>query len=135
MTVRKIMVTILFFVTAALAAEYLVKVDLDAERLTPLFEDGLRPIAELDNTALVLVADNETAKLSGYSFQIIAQDPQPDEYYLVSSYYESIDLDYYGDILMTDGTVHLLRLHPGMLEPLTRERVDLLRLMFTPIIR
>jgi len=121
--------------TAAFAADYLVKVDLDAQRLDPLFENSLRPIAELDNTAILIVDDNELDILRQYSFSIIEKDPEEGRYYLVHKTDERLDLTDYGEILMTDGSVHLLKMKPDMLEALIREKVEISRLMFTPIVR
>jgi hypothetical protein len=62
--------------TTALAADYLVRVDLNEQRLDPLFESDLRPIAELDNCAILIVADNELDRLAPYTFYIIVEDPE-----------------------------------------------------------
>nr|NIW46437.1 hypothetical protein [Gammaproteobacteria bacterium] len=54
MLLRRLFAIWLLLMTTALAANYIVKVDLDEQRLEPIFESNLRPIAELDNTAILI---------------------------------------------------------------------------------
>ncbi|UCG31283.1 MAG: M28 family peptidase, partial [candidate division WOR-3 bacterium] len=135
MLIRRCFIIFFVLISAAFAADYLVRIDLDEQRLDPLFENGLRPIAELDNTALLIVTDNELGRLTPYSFSIIDEDPEEGRYYLAHRTDEHLALTDYGEILMTDGSVYLLKIRPDMLEELIKEKVDIQRLMFSPIIR
>jgi len=125
----------LLLMTTALAADYLVQVDLDEQRLEPIFQSNLRPIAELDNIAILIVTDNELDRLAPYTFSIIDEDPKEGQYYLVRTVDKQLDLRNFGEIMVTDGSIHLLKINPGQLEELIKEKVDINRLMFTPIIR
>jgi hypothetical protein len=83
----------------------------------------------------LIVADNEFDKLATYTFSIIDDDPIEGQYYLVRAIDKQLDLPKFGQVLLTDGSVHLLKINPTMLEELIKEKVDVNRLMFTPIIR
>jgi len=132
---KRIFLFVLILLTTAFATDYLVLLDLDKQRLDPIFEKGLTVIAELENSAILLVNDNEFDRLTGLSQMIIGQDPQPNEYYVVYYRNERIDLRDYGEVLFIDGPEHLLRIAPGMLEPLIREKVDVQRLTFKAFVR
>ncbi|MBE0433657.1 M28 family peptidase, partial [candidate division WOR-3 bacterium] len=132
---RKILFGVLIMMTTAFAVDYLVKVELDERRLEPFFEKGLMPIAELDNYALLLITDTDIDALTPHSYEIVATEPQRNEYYLVYVLSPTVDLSDFGRVLLIDGPVQLLELKPGMLEPLISENVDVSRVMFEPIVR
>jgi hypothetical protein len=135
MCFKKLCILSLLSISAAFAADYLIRIDLADQRLDPLFDDNLAPIAELDNSALLIATDEELDKLIPYSFSIIDRDPEQGRYYLVHKINKRLDLTKFGEILMIDGTVYLLKIKPDMLEELIKEKVDIQRLMFSPIIR
>jgi hypothetical protein len=134
MLLRKLFTVCFLFITTALAADYLVKVDLNELRLNPLFESNLRPIAELNNVAILIVTDNELQRLAPYRFSIIEEDPQEGRYYLVRTGDDKLILSDFGEIIMTDDSVHLLKIDQATLEELMKKKVDIKQLMFTPII-
>ncbi len=131
----KITCLFLVLITVAFATDYLVKIELDEDRLNPLFDKALTPVAELQNSAILIVDGSELDKLTGFTFETIGQDPQPDEYYLVYMVDKQIDLSNFGEIISSDGPERLLKLKPGMLEPLTREKIHLQRLTLAPIVK
>jgi aminopeptidase YwaD len=96
----------------ALADEYLVRVDLDVDRLSPLSDQRIRILAELDHNAVILLDDLD---------------------YLVLPMDSIFDLTSYGEILMKDGNDYLLRLYAGMIESLVKQKVMVKRLSFTPM--
>ncbi|MGB7055808.1 MAG: M28 family peptidase, partial [bacterium] len=131
---KKIACLLLLFTAAAFAAEYLVKIDLDENRLAPLFAEELTPVAELENSAIAIIDGNEFGKLREFSYRIIDQDPRQQEYYLIYAS-DGIDLTRFGDIIHTDGKESLVKLQREMLEQLIKEKVHLRRLMLSPIVK
>lgn len=125
-----LLVTLVF----AVADEYLVRVDLNEERLIPLSEQGLKTLAELEHTAIVLLTDAEFDKIQPFSHRILDTQPQEGDYYLVLPVDRALDLTIYGDILMHDGDDYLLKLHAGMLESLIKQKIMIKRLPFTPMV-
>lgn len=119
--------------TFAAADVLLVKVDLTPERLTPFAQDNI-VIAELENTALVLVDDQQIDKVSGHSYEVLEKQPQEGDYYLVRLVDPDIDLQFYGDILMKDGDDYLIKIDQTRLETLIRQKVMVRRISFTPMI-
>ena len=92
---KRMFLVLLTLLTTTFATDYLVLVDLDKQRLDPIFEKELTIIAELENSAILLVNDNAFDRLTGLSHTIVDQDPQPNEYYLVYHRDERIDLSDY----------------------------------------
>ncbi len=131
---RKLVLMSLLVFVFAFADEYLVRVDLNEDRLTPLSELGLRILGELEHTAIVVLTDPEFSKVQPFTFQILDTQPQEGDYYLVLPIDRSLDLEFYGDILMQDGDDYLLKLYSGMLEPLVKQKVMVKRLSFAPMV-
>jgi hypothetical protein len=129
---------ILFLLTVMLvlgAAEgYLVRVELSEARLNPFAEQDLAVLAELENSAIVLVEQNDLEKISSLDHQILDIDPQEGQYYIARPTENNADLTPFAEILTTDGYDHLLKVHPGMLEALIDQRVMVKRLSFTPMV-
>ena len=116
------------------ADEYLVRIDLEQDRLAPISEQGLKILAELEGSAIVLLSDAEFSKIRSFDHRILAAQPNAGDYYLVLPVDQSIHLTEYGDILMQDGSDYLLKLHPGTLESLAKQKVMIKRLSFTPMV-
>jgi len=133
MTKKIISILIMTLVFAA-AEEYLVGIDLNDDRLTPLAEAGVKILAELPHTAIVLITDADLDKIQSFNHQILDTKPQEGNYYQVMPMDHKFDLTLYGRVLMQDGNDYLLRLYPGMLEPLISERVMVQRLSFVPMV-
>jgi hypothetical protein len=132
--IRKVMSLLLAALAFALAGQYLVRVDLSEERLTPLAEQDLKILAEFEHTAIVLIADGDIEKIQPFNHQVLIVQPQEGDYYLVISMDLMLDLTLYGNILMHDGEDYLIKAYPGMLEPLTEQKVMLKRLSFKPMV-
>jgi len=132
--IGRIMSLLLVTLVFALADQYLVRVGLDEERLTPLSEQDLRVLAELEHSAIILLNDSEFEKIQPFDYQILASEPQEGDHYLVLPMDRTLDLSIFGDILMQDGDDYLIRLHPGMLEFLSGQKVMIRRLAHTPMV-
>ncbi len=128
--------TSLFLLALAFAAagDYLVRVELEEERLKPLSDQGIRILAELEHNAIVLIDDADFSEIPALSYEILDAQPKEGQYYLVLPMNNEIDLTLYGDILMKDGDDFLLRLHAGMIEHLAELQVMIKRLSFTPMV-
>ncbi len=113
----------------------LIRVELGADRLEPLFDRGLSIVQELEHCALIVAQESEIEKLSGYEFQMLQRDAKEGEYYLVYQSGNDIMLKDFGEILTADNNVSLLKIKPEMLTELTRQPVQIVRLSFKPIIR
>ena len=59
---KRVLLFVLILLTKAFATDFLVSVDLGKQRLNPIFEKGLTVIAELENSAILLVHNNEFDK-------------------------------------------------------------------------
>lgn len=131
---RLIFLLLMVFIISS-ADNHLVRVELTEERLNPLFDSNLNIIGELEHCAIVLVGDNEFVKLFPYSYQLLDENIQEDNYYLVHPLDVKINLHDFGDILTRDNNDYLLKINDGMLETLIKEKVMLKRLSHKPFIR
>jgi hypothetical protein len=107
--IKKILSIILLTLIFAVADEYLVRVDLGDDRLTPLSDQGFRILAELEHNAIVLITDAELERIRSFSHEIIDTQPTVGDYYLVLPMDSMIDLTLYGFILLQDGHDYLLK--------------------------
>jgi hypothetical protein len=130
---KKIISLFPLMLVLALADEYLVRVDLDVDRLSPLSDQRIRILAELDHNAVVLLDDLDFDKIDPFSHEILDTQPKEGDYYLVLPMDSIFDLTSYGEILMKDGNDYLLRLYAGMIESLVKQKVMVKRLSFTPM--
>jgi len=131
---KKIFSLLLITLVLAFADEYLVRVDLTEARLSPLAQQGLKVLAELENCAILLLEDNDFDGISSFQYRVLDTNPQQGAYYLVLPMESVMDLTLYGDILTRDGDDYLIRVHNGMLEPLISRKVMVKRLSFTPMV-
>jgi hypothetical protein len=131
---KKILLILLVTCVFAAADDYLVRVELNEDRLTPLAEQDLKILAELEQNAIVLIEDSDVEKIRPFSYQILSAKPQEGDYYIVLPMDRAIDLTLYGDILLHDGDDYLLKIHTGMLESLVEKKVMISRLSSKPMI-
>ncbi len=101
------------------ADHVLVKVDLTPERLTPFAEENI-VILELETTALAFVDEHNLDKIGSHSYKILEHEPIEGNYYVVRAVDPDIDVQLYGEILMTDGDDYLLKIHETLFETLIR---------------
>ncbi|MGD8979862.1 MAG: M28 family peptidase, partial [candidate division WOR-3 bacterium] len=131
---RKLVLISVLALAFGTAGEYLVRVDLDQDRLIPISENGLNVLAELEGSAIVLLEEDELSKMQSLDYRIMAAQPREGDYYLVLPMDQNINLTAYGDILMQDGSDFLLKLYLGTMESLAGQKVMIKRLSFTPMI-
>ena len=124
----------LLMLVFAVADEYLVRVDLENDRLTPLSDRGFRILAELEQTAIVLVDEAEFDRISEFNHHVLDHQPIQGKYYFVRPFDSKLDLTPFGDVLMQDGKDYLIKIEANMLEPLMKKKVMLKRLSFTPMV-
>ncbi|MEO0162681.1 MAG: M20/M25/M40 family metallo-hydrolase [candidate division WOR-3 bacterium] len=117
------------------AQSNLVRIELEADRLEPLFARDLKIIKELDNCALVLADDDEIAELKDFKLEILEKNPKEGKYYLIYTFGNSFEPGMFGRVLTVDNNVYLIELREDRLMPLTQERVEIVRLSFKPIIK
>lgn len=117
------------------AQSWLVRVPLTTQGLDPLFDQNLRIVAQTEHNALVLATPAELADARGLHWEILDQNPDQHEFYLVLLLDANLDLSRYGTILMQEEQNVLLRLFPGGLEELMRGKVMLKKVFLRPIIR
>ncbi len=115
----------------ASAQSWLVRVPLTNQDLDPLFDQGLRIVAQIDNSALVLAAPAEMQA----GWDVLDSDAERGTFYLALLLEPDLDLSPHGDILMREGQNVLLRLRPGGLDGLMAERVMLKKIFLRPIVR
>ncbi len=132
---KKLTIILLILTVIGFADEYIVRVELTEDRLTPLFDKNLRIIGELENSAIVLALDSDFVNLFSLSYQILDQDVEEGRYYFVHPLDARIDLHNYGEILTQDGNDYFIKIKDGMLEELIKEKIMIKRLSFKPIIR
>lgn len=132
--IKKLTSLLLITLVFAAADEYLVRIDLNEERLTPLSQQESKILAELEHTAIVLLTDSEFERIQPFSHEILDVQPKEGDYYLVLPMDSMIDLTIYGGVLLNDGDDYLLKLHAGMLESLIRQKVMVKRLSFKPMV-
>ena len=132
--IRKIVSVLVVALALGSAGEYLVRVDLAQDRLSPLSDKDLNVLAELQGSAIVLMGEDELNRMESLDYRIMAAQPRAGDYYLVLPVDQNLDLTLYGDILMQDGDDHLLKLHPGSLETLVKQKVMIKRLSFKPMV-
>jgi hypothetical protein len=118
----------------AVADEYLVRVDLGDDRLTPLSAQGFKILAELEQTAIVLVDEAEFDRIAEFNHYILDHRPTQGKYYLVRPFDSMLDFTPFGDVLMQDGEDYLIKIEANMLESLMKKKVMLKRLSFTPMV-
>ncbi|UCG91965.1 MAG: hypothetical protein JSV97_13035 [candidate division WOR-3 bacterium] len=131
----KIIVNFMITLGICFAAEQVVRIELTHERLNPLFDRGLKVIAELEDWAILLVDTGDLDKISNFSYTILDTDPEEGRYYLVRLVDTTIDLNRFGEVLTSDGIDYLLKIEEEMLEELIKQKVMVKRLMFVPIIK
>lgn len=131
--IKKLVSILLIALAFGTAGEYLVRVDLDQNRLSPISAKGLKVLAELEGSAIVLLGEDELSEMQGFNYRIVTAQPRAGDYYLVLPIDQNIDLTRYGDILVQDGNDFLLKLFPGALESLAKQKVMIKRLSFTPM--
>jgi len=116
------------------AEEYLIRVELTKDRLTPFIEKGLKVVSELDNCAILLVESSDFYKISPYSYHVLDEEPQEGDYYLVHPLNSQIDLTKFGELLTSDGENFLIKIKEGILEELIKQKVMISRLSLKPIL-
>jgi hypothetical protein len=119
---KRIAAFILLILVLAMADEYLVRVELTENGLEPLTQQGLKIIGELEHSAIVVMKDSDLENTESLT------------YYLVLPLDSELDLAAYGAILMQDGDDYLIKLRPGMLGLLMKEKVMVIRLSFTAMV-
>ena len=132
--VKRITMLLLISLAFIFASEYLVRVDLTEERLTPFAEKGLKVVEELENCAILLIDHEDFDKILPHSYEILDQDPEEGRYYLVHTLDSKTDLSKYGEILWGEGDDYLIKIDEGMLEAMMKQRVMLKRMTLKPII-
>ncbi len=132
--VKKLIFILFISLAVGLADTYLVRVELQEDRLLPLVDEGLTIIGELESAALVLVETADFGKLSSFSYRILDTEPQDGKLYLVRPLDSAIDINIYGTILTQDGNDYLIKVKESMLEPLIREKAMVQRLLLTPLL-
>lgn len=130
---KKIFLVFLLPIAMLTAEDYLMAIELNHDRLAPLLNKGLSVVKELDSSAIVTVEHSDLYRLVSFQYRILDVNPVEGDYYLVFFGDEQIDLKEFGDILLQDGSVCLLKIRTDMLEALTRKRVELMRLRLKPI--
>jgi hypothetical protein len=118
---------------SAHAGTNLIQIDLGPQRLIPLASEHIEVIAELEHSALAIVEDNTLPYLSPFSYQILSQDAEEGDLYLVRSHDNSLDLSLYGTIVFTEDRDHLISVDPDMFEQLIGQPVHVKKLFFRPI--
>lgn len=118
----------------AYADNYLVMADLDASRLDPFAKANIAVIAELEHTAILLMNEEEFDLVSKQSIEILDENPQEGDYYLVRLVDETLDPGLYGDILFSEDKDYLLRIDHAVFEELIRQKVMVKKLFLRPIV-
>ena len=131
---KKVFSLLLTMAALVAADEILIRVDLEVSRLAPLADQGLKIIAEFENSAIVLHEKNDLQTISSLDFQILDTQPQGEQYYVARPMERNTDLTPFGDVLTQDGPDYLIRLHPGMLESLLDHKVMVRRLSLRPMV-
>jgi hypothetical protein len=132
--IKKIMSLLTVTLVFAIADEYLVRIDLTQTRLTPIAEQDLKILAELENSAIVLLEDADFEKISALSYRTLDTQPQAGDYYIVRPMERMTDMTPFGEILTQDGDDYLIKVHTGMLESLIDQKVGVKRLSLTPMV-
>ncbi|KPK63867.1 hypothetical protein AMJ83_05310 [candidate division WOR_3 bacterium SM23_42] len=129
---KNMAILIMFTIILGLGDTHLVRVELTEQRLTPLAENGLRIIGELEHCAFILADDSEFDDIGSQNYEILDTNPRDGDYYLVHTVDQTLNLTEFGDILTQGNENYLLRVGQNMLEPLLKQKVMLKRLTFTP---
>lgn len=132
--IKQLIFVLLVPLILGLADTYLVRVELNENRLVPLVDKGLTAISELENSALVLVETADFDRLLSFSYRILDTEPEEGRYYLVRPLDSELDVSIYGTILTKDGADYLIKIEEDMLEPLIRKKVMVKQLLLTPLI-
>jgi hypothetical protein len=132
--IKKLVSLLVLALAFGTAGEYLLHVALDIDGLAPISEQGLKILAELETSAIVLLQEDELNKMQEFDYRIMDAQPRTGDYYLVLPIDQNLDLAQYGDIMIRDGNDYLLKLYPGALESLAKQRVMIKRLSFTPMV-
>ncbi len=117
------------------AGTNIVSVELNYQRLEPLYMRDVKIIKELDHYALIIMDDSELAKLAGFNYKILQRNVKEGEYYLVYQFNTPVDLRSFGEILFVNNNITLMKIDEQGLLRLTREPVEVVRLSFKPVIR
>ena len=131
---KRLTILLLIAITFMFADEFLVKVDLNEERLAPLADKDLKIIGELETIAFLLIEDADLDELSSYSYEILDHNPQEGKYYFVRTLDATLDLYRYGEILTRDGDDYFMKIDEAMHEELIKEKIMIRRLSFNPIV-
>jgi|GEM_PF-586446 len=131
---KKVTSLVMFTLIVGFADDYLVSVELTEDRLTVFADEDVQVIAELENTAILLIDDADFDKIVIYSYRILDEKPQEGSYYLVRPLEPQIDLNKYGEVLMKDGDDYLIKINEEMFLELIKKRIMIKRLSFTPLI-
>ncbi len=131
---KKVTLLIMFTLILGFADDYLVSVRLPADRLAVFADKDLKIIAELENTAILIMDDTDFDKVATYSYRILDEKPQEGRYYLVRPLDPEIDLNEYGEVLMKDDDDYLIKISEKMFLELIKKRIMIKRLLFTPLI-
>ena len=119
--VKKLVLIALISLVIGFADEYLVRVELTENRLTPLFERGVSVIGELKNSAIILIDSSNFERISSYSFEVLDSELQEGSYYFVRPLDSQIDVSNYGEILTKDGDDYLIKIKATKLDQLIQE--------------
>lgn len=131
---KKVTLLIMFTLILGFADDYLVSVSLTEDRLAVFADKNLKIIAELENTAILLIDDTDFEKVAIYSYRILDERPQEGSYYLVRPLDPEIDLNTCGEVLMKDDDDYLIKINEKMFLKLIKKRIMIKRLPFTPLI-
>ena len=131
---KKILFLLTIMLAIGAAEGYLARVNLNGEDLTVLARQELKVLAELGNSAIVLIEQNELEQISSLDYELLDTDPHEGLYYIARPMEDNTDLTPFAYILARDGYDYLLKVHPGMLETLIDQRVMVKRLSFTPMV-
>ncbi|UCF70348.1 MAG: M28 family peptidase [candidate division WOR-3 bacterium] len=131
---KRILSSMFVMLICAFAGEYLVDVELTEERLSTLAQTGVRILAELENSAVVLLDDVDFERISMFKYRILDTPSVTDDYYIVRPMKGGTDLTLFGDILTRDGDDYVINVQTDMLESLIDQRVMLKHLSFTPMV-
>ena len=111
MILKNISILLMIFLCGATASanDYLISIDLNEQRLDPVFQSLARPVAELGHSAIAVINANDLYQLKEFTYAVIDEDPQQKDYYLIYTN-NDIDLEQFGEIIYMDGREYLMRL-------------------------
>lgn len=132
------LLSILTLVTFSLGKEYLVKVETPSANTTSeLMANNLKVVTEMNGFALVIAPDQELKKLEFYRYQILDDEPQTKEYFII----RPIDPKQVKSIsavaqpLAFDGENFLVRMTNEIEQKLANFRIERKHLTLKPIVK